>query len=133
MKRSYSLIVALMWVVGIAVQPIAAKASGFDVKNIRTYTYVFSGQATCGEKPCANVAVSVRVVSDAGSQLRQVKTNQDGKYELWIGIPAQSDGNLTWEVTAVSPQMQSVELAGRQIPGYQAQTVIDTPLAFAGN
>ena len=133
MKRPYSLIVTLMWIIGIVIQPIAANASGFDAQVIRTYTYVFSGQATCGQKPCANVNVSIRVTSDAGNQLRQVKTNQDGKYEMWIGIPAKNDGILTWEVTAISPQLQSVELAGRQIPGAEAQTAIDTPLAFAGN
>ena len=97
--------------------------------NARSYTFVFSGQATCMGQPCA-ASVEVRMESSAGRLVRRMTTDPDGHYTLSVSVMGEPDEVLNWEIHALAPNLEKADLEGRQILLSETSVNLDAPLVF---
>lgn len=117
--------------------PPAPSAQNPDVDRMaltplaNTYTYVFSGVATVQGQPCANAKVAIRLSTPKGEEVRNILTRADGSYSVTMSLTGAPDDPVRWEIQALSPNFQSVNLDGRLILLDQTTVTVEKPLNFA--
>jgi hypothetical protein len=95
-------------------QPIPADS--FLLRSgLHEFHYIFSGQVTCGNTPCA-ADLHISLQSDHNEDLKQiVSTGPDGRFACKMTFRENLHQSLDWRVMVYTPNTYPVELRGRQI------------------
>jgi hypothetical protein len=87
--------------------------------SAQAYTYVFSGQVTCQNHPCANAHIDLNLeTASQGVIVQTTQAGEDGRYELAVTVNGAPEDCSTWKLEAHSAsvsQQESAEAEGRVI------------------
>src|SRR6266480_2710029 len=80
------------------------------------YTYVFTGQVTCGDNPCREAAVQVQIQTDQNPRIiKEASIDPDGSYMVVVLFNEVPHEQIDWKIRAASNESEAKELHGHQI------------------
>jgi hypothetical protein len=74
-----------------------------------------SGQAIYQGVPYGHADIDFWVTSARGQEMRHIKTNADGSYQVAFLVDAKADEPLDWELRARTQDLKFLHRTGRQI------------------
>jgi len=87
--------------------------------SAQAYTYIFSGQVTCHNRPCANAHIDLNLeTATQGAIVQTTQAGEDGHYEFAVTVQGAPSDTSTWKLEAHSAsvsQQESAEAEGRLI------------------
>ncbi len=93
------------------------------------YTYVFTGQVTCGANPCRDAAVQVHVQTDKNPGIvKEAALGPDGNYMVVVLFKEAPHEQIDWKINADSKDSASTELHGQQILEDDPDVVVENPI-----
>lgn len=104
-------------------------------RDLKDYTYVFSGKVACGQNPCSQVEVRLALDTARNPDVEKMTLAQpDGSYAIKVSLKEFLHEQVDWKLTARS-QTHVTEVHGRQIltdePILQLERSLDLSRASA--
>ncbi len=98
---------------------------------LRTYKYVFSGEALHEDRPCPNARIELRVMSSLEVRSFHSRADENGRYRIAVSVQGEPNTALSWEITGTSLELQTSTVQGRQILIDEALAPLDVTLPMA--
>jgi len=97
----------------------------------RSYTYVFTGRATCDGRPCSNTRIDLLVSSPKDTIIQHAQTNDTGEYRVTVPIVTTPETLVSWEIYGLSDQQLKGSAEGHQILTDEVIVPVEVPLQLA--
>ena len=93
------------------------------------YTYVFTGQVTCGKSPCRKADVQIQIQTDKNPGIvKEASIEADGSYMAIVLFKEVPHEQIDWKIRADSKDSEAQEVHGRQILEDDPNVVVEEPI-----